>query len=240
MNSNFFTIGNSTVNFCEYDSYILGMGEPYNVLSSLIILFFGLAGLYDINCKYNNQNNILTKNILTKNILTNNKNKCSNILYVLLCCIGLGSMYFHYELSKFAHWVDIIFISIMLVYSQYILLSKKNQLVKKMNYIYIMLVHIITSLYTPYFHVFLLFGTGFAIKKSIDNKIELYNLIKIYPNNILQQKYSMIKKYFCLGIILWIIDFFGCWFISPYHVHWLFHILIGLVSYKIIGLVKYL
>ena len=230
MNNNFFTIGKSVVNFCEPDSYIMGMGEPYNVLSSFVILLFGLNGLYNINCKFKNPNNILTTN----------KKKCSNILYGLLCCIGMGSMYFHYELSQFAHWVDIIFISIILVYSQYILLSKKNQLTKKFNYICLLLIHFATSIFIPYFHIFLLFGTGFSIKKSIENKIELYSLIKKQSSNILQQNYWIIKKYFSLGLIFWIIDFFGCWIISPYHIHWLFHILIGYISYKIIDLVKYL
>jgi hypothetical protein len=128
----------------------------------------------------------------------------------------------------------------MLVYSQYILLSKKNQLDNKLKYLGLIIIHFTTSIYIPYLHIFFLFGTGFVIKKSIERKIDLNYFIYNHQNSILKQNYLWIKKYFCLGLVFWIIDFFGCDIISPFHIHWLFHILIGLVSYKIIGLVKYL
>ena len=230
MDDNFFVVGKSAVNFCELDSYMLGIGEPWNMISSLIIVFFGLYGLYNVNYKFVREDNELVEN----------EKKQSNILYGLLSCIGFGSMLFHSKLSPFAHWVDIIFISIMLVYSQYILSSQRNILINKFKYLCWMLIHFITSIYIPQIHIFLLFGTGFAIKNSIEYNIELNYLTQIPLNDKLVKEYQWIKKYFFIGLIFWIIDYFGCWIISPYHVHWIFYILIGLVSYKIIGLVKYL
>jgi hypothetical protein len=231
MDGNFFTIGKSAVNFCEYDSYAFGyIGEPWNVLTSMLMVFFGLYGLYNINYKFISQKNKLLESHKTQ----------SNILYVLLSCIGLGSMFFHSYLSPFAHWVDIIFISIILLYSQYILSSDKDKLINKLKYFGLMIIHFGTSIFIPQIHIFLLFGTGFIIKKLIDNKIKLNNLTNTNLDSKLEQKYWWIKKYFFIGLLLWIIDYFGCEFITPYHVHWIFHIFIGLVSYKIIGLIKYL
>ena len=116
MNNNFFQIGKSQVNFCEPDFYVFGVGEFYNVLSSFAIVFFGLYGLYKINFAPG-PGPVKTKIIVSPGL---------NILYLLLVLIGLGSVYFHYELSPFAHWVDIIFISMILLYSQYILAWKPN------------------------------------------------------------------------------------------------------------------
>ena len=229
MNENFFIVGKSSVNFCEPDSYIYGIGEPWNVLSSLIIVFFGLYGLYNTNYRFNRLDNEL---------VSFNKTQL-NILYGLLSCIGLGSMFFHAKLSPFAHWVDIIFISMMLVYSQYILSEQKNLLINKLKYIGLLTIHFITSINIPHIHIFLLFGTGFIIKKSIENKIKFNYLTESQLNDKLQKKYQLIKKYFFIGLLFWIIDYLGCIFIYPYHVHWIFHILIGYVSYKIINLTKY-
>lgn len=231
MDENFFISTKSAVNFCESDSFALGcVGEPWNVLSSIIIIFFGVYGLYNINYKFVRQNNQLRKSQKIQ----------SNILYGLLICIGFGSVFFHSHLSPFSHWVDIIFISIMLVYSQYILSPKKYKAINKLKYIIWILIHFVSSIYIPQIHIFLLFGNGFGIKNLIEHKIDLNYLTQYTYNDKLVYEYWWIKKYFFLGLLFWVIDYFGCGFINPYHVHWIFHIFIGLVSYKIIGLTKYL
>lgn len=229
MDKNFFIVGKSYVNFCEYDSYWIGIGEPVNVLSSFAIVFFGLYGLYNINYK-----SIKSVNKL----ITTEKKLQLNILYSLLAFIGFGSVFFHYELSQFAHWVDIICISIILIYSHYVLSSQKHKLTNKLKYFLLLIIHLVTSIYIPQIHIFFLFGTGFAIKNKIEDKIELYNLTQFHIDSNLKNQYILIKKIFILSLVFWILDYFGCWFISPYHVHWIFHILIGLVSYKIINFVK--
>lgn len=240
MDNNFFDKGESAVNFCEPDTYIFGIGEPWNVLSSLIIVFFGLYGLYNVNYRLIIQNyNLIDSNSYEFNNSLSNKHQ-SNILYGLLSCIGLGSMFFHSQLSPFAHWVDIIFISIMLVYSQYILSPFKKLLFNKLKYLGLMILHLLTSIYVPQIHIFLLFGTGFVIKNRIEYKIQLNSITESNCIDKLEKKYWWIKKYFCLGLILWIIDYFFCPLILPYHIHWIFHIFIGLVAYEIIKLVKYL
>ena len=231
MDDNFFTSTKSAVNFCEPDSFALGcIGEPWNVLSSIIMIFFGLYGLYNINYRFVRQYNQLVESQKIQ----------SNILYGLLACIGTGSVFFHYHLSPFAHWVDIIFISIMLVYSQYILSPERYNTINKLKYLGLMIIHLISSIYIPQVHIFLLFGTGFGIKNSIEHKINLNYLTQNTPGNKLYYEYWWIKKYFFIALLFWVIDYFCCRFITPYHVHWIFHIFIGLVSYKIIGLIKYL
>ncbi len=233
MDDNFFIIGKSQVNFCEPDFCTFGIGEIWNVLSSFIMVFFGLYGIYKINFKSHYQDNKHLKRSLIN----------LNILYLLLVLVGLGSVYFHSELSPFAHWVDIIFISMILLYSQYILSWNLNIniLQHQIKYFGLLLGHFITSIYIPQVHIFLLFGAGFVVKNLIEYKIdkEVY-LSKSSDSNKLVKDYNSVKKYFTLALIFWIIDYFGCRFITPYHVHWIFHILIGYVSYKIIGLNKYL
>lgn len=220
MDNNFFISGKSLVNFCENDTYLMGIAEPWNVVSSLIIVFLGLYGYY-IN-KFNNL-----------------KNKIQlNILYILLTFVGLSSMFFHSYLSPYSHWVDIILISIILIYSQFVL-SNKNKLITKIKYLIMFMLHLYTSIILPQAHLFLLFSTGFLIKNTIENKINLNYQNELRLNKKIILEYLLIKKYFFIGLFFWIIDFFLCKFIKPYHVHWIFHIFIGLVSYKIISLLKY-
>lgn len=234
MNDDFFIQGKSQVNFCEPDFYILGIGEMWNVLSSFIMVFLGLYGIHIINFRPPIQDNL--KYFGKKKIN-------QNILYSLLVFVGMGSVYFHSELSPFAHWVDIIFISMILLYSQYILSWNlgSNIFHHTAKYFGLFLGHFLTSIYIPQIHIFLLFGTGFVVKNLIEYKIDkaIYLYESTDPDKLIK-KYNLIKKCFTLALIFWIIDYFGCGFISPYHVHWIFHILIGYVAYKIIGLKKYL
>jgi hypothetical protein len=229
MDKNFFIIGKSAVNFCEYDSYWIGMGEPWNVFSSLVIIFFGIYGLYNVNCKLIN---------LVNNLIKKEKKIQLNILYSLLAFIGLGSAFFHLKLSQFAHWIDIILISIILIFSNYVLSSNQNKLKNKLKYFLLLLIHFLTSIYIPQVHIFFLFATGFCIKNKIEDKIKLYNSIQFHTDNKLKNKYLLIKKIFILSLGFWILDYFGCILLSPYHVHWIFHILIGFISYQIIIFIK--
>lgn len=104
-----------------------------------------------------------------------------NILYFLLILVGFGSVYFHYKLSPFAHWIDIIFISIILLYSQYLLSFNFNcdVFTHKIKYFGLFLGHFITSIYIPHIHIFLLFGSGFVVKKLIEQKKLIYYCIII-------------------------------------------------------------
>jgi len=231
MNNDFFIIGKSKVNFCEPDFCTQGIGEMWNVLSSFGMVFFGLYGIYKINLESLSDNN--------KNYL--NKKKIS-ILYLLLVLVGFGSVYFHWELSPFAHWVDIIFISMILLYSQYLLSFNSNNIfLHKVKYLGLFLGHLVTSIYIPQIHIFLLFGSGFVVKNLIEYKIDnkIFLTQSTTNSNDLVKNYESIKKYFTLALVLWAIDYFGCKFITPYHTHWIFHILIGYVSYKTIELNKY-
>lgn len=241
MDINFFTYGKSSVNFCERDIYYLGMAEPFNVLSSFFILFVGFYGLYKVNFTTKSDEPVIKLNIIQL-----------NILYFMIGAIGAGSVYFHSTLSPFAHWTDIICISIILIYSMYCLNSTNkiicNILSNKNFFLLLFLIHFTTSLFIPQIHIFLQFFTGFIIKNNIENKLHNINVswvksgktvsIKNYLN--LLSTYSEIKKFFYLALSIWIIDYFCCNLINPYHLHWIFHILIGLVAYKTINLIKYL
>jgi hypothetical protein len=212
MNNNFFLQGKSAVNFCEKDSYDTFNGEMWNVISSIIMSLFGLYGI----CISHKKNSI--------------------ILNTLLCLIGLGSAFFHYELSPFAHWIDIIFISIILIYSLYCIdHSTKN---KNIFYSLVFVGHLFTSLYIPQIHIFIQFITGFILQNRIEYVLSI-NSIGHNNYDKLLQSYSITKKIFIGALIFWLIDYAGCKFITPYHTHWIFHILIGLVSYRVIKLVNY-
>jgi hypothetical protein len=95
--------------------------------------------------------------------------------------------------------------------------------------------HLLTSLYIPQIHIFIQFLTGFVLQ----NRIEYLLSINSISDDKLMKSYSKTKKIFIGALIFWLIDYTGCNFISPYHTHWIFHILIGLVSYRIIKLVNY-
>lgn len=223
---NFFSKGKSAVNFCEQD--YIDIGEYYNVMTSFVIFFFGLYGFYK-----------------SKNINSNSNKKNIFILYILLSLIGLGSVYFHFDLSPFAHWIDIIFISMILIYSQYVLdivyfYKNIDTLFCKIKYMLLFLFHILTSIYIPQIHIFILFGTGFIIKNSIENIIKKNIIEKTINSKIIIDNYYWTKKYFICAFIFWIIDYFCCGFIYPLHTHWIFHIFIGLTSFKIIELIKYI
>jgi hypothetical protein len=208
MNNDFFIRGKSAVNFCEKDYYDIFNGELWNVISSLIMSLFGLYGVF---ISYKSQ---------------------SKKLNLLLCLIGLGSAFFHYELSPFAHWIDIILISMILIYSLYCIDKSSN---KNIFYSLVFLGHLLTSLYIPQIHIFIQFLTGFVLQ----NRIEYLLSINSISDDKLMKSYSKTKKIFIGALIFWLIDYTGCNFISPYHTHWIFHILIGLVSYRIIKLVNY-
>lgn len=221
MDDNFFIVGTSLVNFCEQDFYYNFIGEPLNVISSLSISLFGFYGLYKI---------LLIKN---KNLST--YIYYSKILYIILILIGFASIYFHWELSEFAHWTDIILISLIVIFFNYYLESKFNCLITKIKYMSIFIIHLISSLKIPSIHIFLLFLIGFYIQKQIENKILLID------NNLnIQKKYNKIKICFTFSLFLWILDYFCCEYIKFYHTHWIFHILIGYIGYKIIELVKFI
>lgn len=212
MNNDFFIRGNSAVNFCEKDYYDTFNGELWNVVSSLIMSLFGLYGM------------------LVSNMLISKK------LNLLLCLIGLGSAYFHYELSPFAHWIDIILISTILVYSLYCVDKSSNLYKKNIFYSLLFVGHLFTSLYIPQIHIFIQFITGFILQ----NRIEYLLSINSISDDRLMKSYLTTKKIFIGSLIFWLIDYAGCKFIMSYHTHWIFHILIGIVSYRIIKLVNYI
>ena len=219
MNNNFFVRGNSAVNFCEKDYYDIFNGELWNVVSSLIMSLFGLYGM------------LMSYKTISKK------------LNLLLCLIGLGSAYFHYELSLFAHWIDIILISMILIYSLYCIDKSPN---KNIFYSLLFFGHLLTSLYIPQIHIFIQFITGFVLQNRIEYLLSVNSITNDYDyannintNNNLFQSYLTTKKIFIGALIFWIIDYAGCNFILPYHTHWIFHILIGLVSYRIIKLINY-
>lgn len=217
MNNEFFIRGNSAVNFCEKDYYDTFNGELWNVVSSLIMSLFGLYGM------------------LVSNMLISKK------LNLLLCLIGLGSAYFHYELSQFAHWIDIILISTILVYSLYCVDKLSNLYKKNIFYSLLFVGHLFTSLYIPQIHIFIQFITGFILQNKIEYLLSINSITYDYGySNELKKSYSKTKKIFIGALVFWLIDYIGCNFIMSYHTHWIFHILIGIVSYRIIKLVNYI
>ncbi len=243
-----FDRGTSLVNFCESDILNNTLSENFNSWSSLAISLFGFAGISQI--LYSDELvNIFKKHqditIPQEYILESKKNRY--ILNSVLVLIGLGSFYFHSELSEFAHWVDIIFISLVLILGDKYLdiILNPDKKLKKIYYL-IGLIHLITSIMIPSIHIFIQFGTGYLIVKKIDKimgQLENHSAKNYDINQItlkVKKKYSQIKNVFYLSVIIWVIDYFGCKFISPYHVHWLFHIGIGYVGYGTIDLSKYL
>lgn len=203
-------------------------------MSSFIISLCGLYGLCElwINFRFTNT--------YSRNYIYHAK-----LLYLILFFVGIGSMYFHSELTEFAHWIDIVIISMILVFSLYCLSDNYNSLKIKFQYLLLFMVHLCFSLYIPSIHIFIQFITGFLIQYRITKKISSLNMNTNTNNYLLvKTKFDNIKYLFYASLICWIIDYFGCDFIksfhSDFHTHWIFHILIGVVSYKIIDTFKYL
>lgn len=229
--------------------FIVGNGEILNVFSSFVIISFGLYGLYNVCYRLVREDYLLSETIKSR----------SKILYTLLTFVGFSSLFFHsrqiqqiqqieqieqIEQSLFANWIDIIFISIILVYLQFILSNKKknqNSFSNKLKYIFLMFVHFISSVYIPQIHLILLFGSGFVVYKLIKYKIDVEtNFIQSSNSNHLINTFWWVKKYFVATLIFWIIDYFWWVFANPYNIHWILHILKGLVLYKIIDVVRYI
>ncbi len=241
-----FDRGSSLVNFCESDIYENRIVETYNTYSSLAIVVFGLIGIIKIlNDK--ELTFFFKKHVdiyIEQDLLKKSDNQRLILNYILIL-VGCGSTYFHSETSEFSHWIDIILISIILLSSEYFIdtIDKKP---KKTFYFLFIILHLLSSIYIPSVHIFLQFITGFLIVKKINSLMKKikkigddnYDIMTVYKK--IEIEYSKTKIIFGISILLWIIDYFGCYIINPYHTHWLFHIGIGLTSYKIIDLSKYL
>lgn len=235
-------MGTSFVNFCESDDYSNIFVEKFNVWSSLVISLFGILGIIKL-FYYNELTDLLKKhsNILLKPKFSIRSFNFRLLLNIVLFFIGIGSFLFHSKNSQFYHWIDIFFISLILILSEYQLDNMfRNKIV--LPYYFIGFIHLITSLMIPSMHIFIQFGTGFMIIKKIN-----YHMIKFKNNNDIVQiykkieyKYNKTKIIFYFSLLCWIIDYFGCKFIQPLHTHWIFHIGIGWMSYLIIDLTKYL
>lgn len=243
-----FDRGTSLVNFCESDVLTNKYSEYFNTWSSLSISLFGLLGIYKILYSYELVDIFKKHQDITikKHYIEESKSN-RYILNSILVLVGFGSFYFHSELSVFSHWIDIIFISLILILSDKyldIVLNYENK--KKYIYYLIGLLHLITSIYVPSIHIFIQFATGYYLVKKIDRLIKVLEdeSKKNYDINHITRKiikqYFNIKIIFVISVILWIIDYFGCVYINPYHIHWIFHIGIGWISYSIIDLSKYL
>jgi hypothetical protein len=240
--------GTSLVNFCETDIITNRFVEHYNTYSSLAIVFFSLLGIIKV-LSNNELTDTLKKNqdisINNETILDSKKQRY--ILNLILFQVGMGSLFFHSELSVFAHWVDIILISIILLVAEYYIdsINRKKKSVR-LRYLIFFLLHLLSSILIPSFHIFIQYLTGFLIVKKINilmNKIkdkgeDNYDIMMIY--NKIEKEYIDTKVIFGISLLLWVIDYFCCFMIKPYHTHWLFHIGIGLTAYKIIDLFKYL
>lgn len=241
-----FQRGSSLVNFCEGDIYTRLIVENFNTWSSLVISLMGLIGILKI--LYSDELLDVFKkhsDIGLKPELIRYSELYRYMLNFMLILIGLGSMYFHSHNSQFSHWVDIILISMILVMSDYYM---DNMFKRKIIIIHLIIgcIHLITSLFIPSIHIFIQFATGFMIIKKInynmkklkDKGKDNYDILEISKK--VEKKYFRIKLIFYLSLLLWIIDFFLCGYIYPFHTHWLFHIAIGYVGYGIIDLSKYL
>jgi hypothetical protein len=239
-NINYFTNGSSPVNFCEPDLYYYNIGEYYNTLTSFFIFFGGLYGYYRMQ-NIKKENIEKEYNIEIKNSSVNKFREHSKNLYLLLMGVGLGSVYFHSKMSEFSHWVDIIFISMTLLLSDYYIEKNRNN-DNKFYYKCLFILHLISSIKYPSIHIFLQFMCGYNIKLKITNQLKVLKLGREHPlynfYKSLNKKYNLISKLFLLSKIFWVIDYFGCDYLYGYHTHWIFHILIALVSYMIIDLNK--
>lgn len=239
-------MGTSLVNFCEPDNYSSIFVEKFNVWSSLVISLFGILGI--IKLFYSNELTDLLKKhtgISLKQEFSNRSFNFRLLLNIILFFIGIGSFLFHSKTSQFYHWIDIFFISLILILAEYQLDNMfRNKTV--LFYYVVGLIHLITSLMIPSIHIFIQFGTGFMIVKKINyhmikfknNIINNYDIAQIYKK--IEYKYNKTKIIFYLSLLCWVIDYFGCKFIKPLHTHWIFHIGIGWMSYLIIDLTKYL
>lgn len=240
------TVGSSLVNFCEHDNYSSLFVETLNTWSSLVISLFGIIGIIKLYY-FNDYNNLFKKysDLTLKHKLVLRSVRIINILYNILILIGFGSLIFHGQMSQFAHWIDIAFISLILILSDYYLDNLIENRIVLIHYI-IGLFHLTTSIIMPSIHIFIQFATGFMIVKKInyhikklkDHGSDNYDIEQIYFK--IQNQYYKIKLVFYLSLIFWIIDYFGCRYINPLHTHWIFHIGIGWVGYSAIDLSKYL
>jgi hypothetical protein len=242
-----FVLGTSLVNFCEVDNYHSLFVEFYNTVSSSSFIFFGLYGIYKL---YNNTNPDTASSSTGYNFadtLENNKVKLQKIyniqinLYIILIIIGIFSIYFHATMSEFAHFVDIISISFILLLSMYYLevITENNNVYKNSKYIIMTLMHLLTCLLIPHIHIFLLIIIGFNIKKKLTRIID-DSPKKLVSKISLTNDFKFIKKLFLITLFIWSLDYFGCNYLYGYHLHFIFHILISYISYNVIHLIKYI
>lgn len=130
----YFRYHSSSISWCERQyEHNTHMIEYWNSLSSLIISFFGLLGLFT-----GNKNNIL--------------------LYVNLIFIGFASFYFHATLSYFAQLLDELGITSILLLV-IVKIYTPNQQNKQFTYMLrtFFLVQLFIQFYAPYYNRFILF-----------------------------------------------------------------------------------
>lgn len=217
----------SEINFCEPDRNDGFAFEFYNTMSSLIFVILGIYGV-----KVNMQTNKL-------------------ILYYMLIVVGILSAYYHAFMSELSHIMDIMSISMILSTSVYCI-EKSELKIKKIElnedfiigirYGIEMMIYTILAFISPSFHIIMEFYEGYRLKQIIENKINYLKLNKLLNNNDLFNlilKYNICRWTFIISVILWMIDFFLCELLNGYHLHWIFHIMIAIMSYNLISILDY-
>ncbi len=219
-------LSNSTnINFCEPDNNYGFVFECYNTMSSLCFVILGVYGV-----KSNTQFNKL-------------------ILYYMLIIVGLLSAYYHAILSEFSHIMDIMSISMILSTSVYCIektsFNKKTEIedfIVGLRYGIEMMIYSILAFISPSLHIIMEFYEGYKLKQLFEKRINDIKINKFLNDdeiNKLYKKYNICKWTFISSVILWMIDYFLCELLDGYHLHWIFHILIAIMSYNLINLLDY-
>jgi hypothetical protein len=216
----------TNINFCEPDNPNGFVFEYFNTMSSLVFVILGIYGV-----KSNEQLNKI-------------------ILYYILIAVGLLSAYYHAVISELSHIMDILSISMILSTSVYCIekssFNKKTQqedFIIGIRYGIEMLIYTILAFISPLFHIIMEFYEGYRLKQIVEKRIYDIKINKILNDNEtnkLIQKYNICKWTFITSIILWMIDYFLCDLLNGYHLHWIFHIMIAIMSYNLIELLDYI
>lgn len=201
----------SEVDFCEMNNDTV-IVENFNTWSSLIISLYGLYGIMKIYRYYR------TDRYFWKEIF----------VFFNLFVVGLCSVYFHSTLSAFGHLLDIY--SIACILSSAIFIIDHGS---KLNLGISLILNAIVCLLAPTLELLVLFVKGFYVKSRIDTLIESYDKIVVDEIDFkhAKSKYVTVQYMFVVAFIFWLIDFFLCKYLHGMHLHFIFHILIGHVSF---------
>lgn len=182
----------SSIDWCEKNYvYSLYIAEFFNTISSFSMVIAGL-------------------------LLHNPKPVMSlTVLKFLIILVGLGSILFHSNLTRFTQALD----EVPMIWTVLALMYNCNKRWFNMYIIY----GILSSITIVYSHN----NIQFYLFHLLNTFITISCIYVLYNKSIHTYRYNLFKKGVCsfgIGITCWILDLFFCDYVQPYNLHAFWHI----------------